>query len=307
MPSVFLSGNHSCQQDSEMEGKTSFCTYRLPAGKKTCNCYGMIIVIANSKGGVGKSTLAVHLAAWLHEQGHSVTLADRDTQQSSSEWIREAVPQVRAVRLDNPDMILNDLPHLNHETDYVVADGPGSQTETSRALLLRADMAIVPCKASTLEVRALAKATEVLRQAQDIRAGKPSAVIVLSMIGKNYRLTQDMKDAATALNLPLANKTMTLRQIYADAPGQGAVVWNLGARAQEAAEEVSRPGIVAGSWRRRARNLAERTETLHHGARILRGALTRLLPELFLPLQILIDFIAIGQVAGDGSVDFLQA
>jgi len=53
---------------------------------------------------------------------------------------------------------------------------------------------------------------------------------------------------------------------------------------------VCRPGIVAGSWRRRARNLAERTETLHHGARILRGVLTRLLPELFLPLQILIDF-----------------
>ena len=34
----------------------------------------MIIVVANSKGGVGKSTLAVHLAAWLHQQGHSVTL-----------------------------------------------------------------------------------------------------------------------------------------------------------------------------------------------------------------------------------------
>src|SRR5271156_4026298 len=155
----------------------------------------MIITIANSKGGVGKSTLAVHLAAWLHEQGKRVTLADCDTQQSSSEWIREAVPEVKAIRLDNPDVILNDLPLLNADTDYVIADGPGSQTETSRALLLRADLAIVPCKASMLEIRALAKATDVLRQAQDIRAGKPSAVIVLSMIGKNYRLTQDMKHA----------------------------------------------------------------------------------------------------------------
>ena len=199
----------------------------------------MIIAIANSKGGVGKSTLAVHLAAWLHEQGHRVTLADCDTQQSSSEWIREAVPQVKAVRLDNPDVILNDLPLLNQDAEFVVADGPGSQTETSRALLLRADMAIVPCKASMLEVRALAKATEVLRQAQDIRSGVPKAVIVLSMVGKTYRLTQDMKEAAAALHLPLAKTAMTLRQIYADAPGQGAVVWNLGARAREAAEEVN--------------------------------------------------------------------
>lgn len=200
----------------------------------------MIIVVANSKGGVGKSTLAVHLASWLVGQGHSVTLADCDTQQSSSEWVREAAPEVRALRLDNPDMILNELPTLGQEADFVVADGPGGHTETSRALLLRGDFAIVPCKASMLEVRALAKATEVLRQAQDIRGGMPKATIVLSMVGKNYRLTQDMKDAAAALSLPLAETHMTLRQIYADAPGQASVVWKLGARADEAARETDR-------------------------------------------------------------------
>lgn len=198
----------------------------------------MIIAVANSKGGVGKSTLAVHLAAWLHQQGHSVTLADCDMQQSSSEWIREAAPGVKTVRLDNPDVILNELPQLNQEADFVVADGPGSQTETSRSLLLRAHMAIVPCKASMLEVRALAKATEVLRTSQDIRAGQPHATIVLSMVGKNYRLTKDMKDAAAALNLPLADAAMILRQIYADAPGQGEVVWNMGSKARDAAQEI---------------------------------------------------------------------
>jgi chromosome partitioning protein len=198
----------------------------------------MIIVVANSKGGVGKSTLAVHLAAWLHEQGHTVTLADCDTQHSSSQWAAEAVPGVKAVQLGDPNEILDRLPALGQQADYVVADGPGSNTETSRALLLRADLAIVPCKASMLEVRALAQATNVLRQAQDIRGGYPKAIIVLSMVGKNYRLTQDMKDAAHALELPLAKNAVTLKQIYADAPGQGAVVWHLGARASEAAAEI---------------------------------------------------------------------
>ena len=65
-----------------------------------------------------------------------------------------------------------------------------------------------------------------------------AAVIVLSMVGKNYRLTRDMKDAAAALELPLAKAALTLRQTYAVAPGQGALVWGLGARGREAAGEV---------------------------------------------------------------------
>lgn len=198
----------------------------------------MIIVVANSKGGVGKSTVAAHLAAWLCEQGHTVCLADCDTQASSSEWIREAYPQIKAVRLNNPDEIIEDLPVLGAEFDYVVADGPGSQNETSRALLMRADLAIVPAKASMLEARALSIATKVLRQAQDVRKGVPPAVIVLSMIGKTHKLTQDMKDATQALKLPLASTALTLRQAYADAPGQGTVVWKMGARASKAAKEI---------------------------------------------------------------------
>jgi chromosome partitioning protein len=198
----------------------------------------MIIAIVNSKGGVGKSTIAVHLAGYLSEQGYSVTLADCDAQGSSSEWIAEAAPKVNAVRLSSPDEILNKLPILNEEADFVVADGPGSHSETSRALLLRADFAVVPCKASMLEVRALAQATEVLRQSQDIRLGHPKAVIALSMVGKNYRLTADMKKAAAKLDLPLAKTAVVLRQIYADAPGQGLLVWEFGARGREAGDEI---------------------------------------------------------------------
>jgi chromosome partitioning protein len=201
---------------------------------------GMIIVVANSKGGVGKSTLSVHLATWLHEQGHRVAFADCDAQHSSSEWLGEAAPDVRAFKLDSPDAILDRLPGLAQDAEYVVADGPGSNTEISRALLLRADLAIVPCKASMLEVRSLAQATSVLRQAQEIRGGKPRAIIVLSMVGKNYRLTRDMEDAASALKLPRADTAVVLRQIYADAPGQGTVVWRMGFRAHQATSEMRR-------------------------------------------------------------------
>ena len=198
----------------------------------------MIVVIANSKGGVGKSTIAVHLAGWLHRHGQNVVLADCDPQRSSSDWLADAVPDVRGVPLPGPNEILNELPRLAQATTYVVADGPGSNSEVSRALLLRADVAVVPCKASMLEVRALATATEALRQAQDIRGGLPSAHLVLSMVGSRHRLTRDMKEAAAAFDLPLAPVQIVLRQAYADAPGQKALVWDLGTRGREAANEL---------------------------------------------------------------------
>jgi len=198
----------------------------------------MIIVVANSKGGVGKSTLAVHLAAWLHELGHKVTLADCDAQHSSSQWLEEAEPEINTVKLSGPDHILEELPTLGRTFDYVVADGPGSNTEISRMLLLCADLALVPCKASMLEVRALNQATLALKHSHKIRRGRPPAIIVLSMVGKNYRLTQDMRDAAAGLRLPVAHTALTLRQVYADAPGQGVVVWQLGTRAREASRQI---------------------------------------------------------------------
>jgi chromosome partitioning protein len=198
----------------------------------------MIIVVANSKGGVGKSTVAVHLAGWLHKHGRSVALADCDSQQSSSAWCQEALPDVHAVRLTTPDEIIEQLPRLDREYEYVVADGPGSNVDTSRTLLLVAHLALVPCKASMLEVRALEQATRFIRQAHQVRKGQPKAVVILSMVGKHYRLTQDMRTAAAALHLPLAKTPLILRQVYADASGQGNIVSGMGRRASEAADEV---------------------------------------------------------------------
>jgi chromosome partitioning protein len=89
-----------------------------------------------------------------------------------------------------------------------------------------------------LEVCSLDQATSVLRHAREIRRGQPRAVIVLSMVGKNYRLTRDMKEAAAALKLHRAKTPISSRQMYADAPGQGTVVWRMGARASAAATEI---------------------------------------------------------------------
>src|SRR5262245_11666335 len=195
----------------------------------------MVVAFVNSKGGVGKSTLAGNLVGWLWSHGRRVILADCDAQQSSSQWIREALPDVAVVRLANADEVLEQLPLLAQEADFVVADGPGSQTETSRALLMWADRAIIPCKASMFEVRALSLNTSFVRQAQAIRKGQPQAIAVLSMVGRDYRLTRDMQEAAQSLHISVSSTPMTLRQAFADAPGQASFVWEMGYHARDAA------------------------------------------------------------------------
>lgn len=237
----WISRRHSCLLKRLASGRLSCRTAKKSACQMAGRCRSlpvMIIALVNSKGGVGKSTLAGNLAGWLHEQGYKVILADCDTQQSSSEWIREAVPEIQVARLSSADEVLDELPALSKEADFVVADGPGSQTETSRALLMWADLAVIPCKASMFEARALDKNTAFVRQAQAIRKGPPEAIAVLAMVGKDYRLTKDMREAATSLGLTLAENSVTLRQAYADAPGQATFVWRMGYSARDAGEEI---------------------------------------------------------------------
>jgi chromosome partitioning protein len=88
------------------------------------------------------------------------------------------------------------------------------------------------------EARALDKNTTFVRQAQAIRKGPPNAIAVLSMVGRDYRLTKDMIEAATVLDLSLAQSKITLRQSYADCPGQAKFVWDMGYAARNAAAEI---------------------------------------------------------------------
>ena len=73
---------------------------------------GKVLAFTNSKGGVGKSTLSVHLVVHLLEQGRSVALVDADVQGSSSKWIQEAAPQIDQFRLQTPDEMLEQIPSI---------------------------------------------------------------------------------------------------------------------------------------------------------------------------------------------------
>lgn len=197
----------------------------------------MIVALVNSKGGVGKSTIAVHLAAWWKERGGDVALVDADAQEASSIWLREAVPHVPLFRLPTPDDILDQAPELRRQYDLVAVDGPAGLSEVTRAILLVADIAILPCGPSVLDLRAVNDAIRVVKQAQTIRMGHPQAVLVPNKLQIQYRLSRELLETAKSLDIP-SMTGLRLRQAYADAAGQGAVVWSLGQRGEKAAQEI---------------------------------------------------------------------
>src|SRR4051812_35652002 len=110
----------------------------------------MMIVFANSKGGVGKSTLAVHCAVWLHDRGVKTALLDADKQRSSSEWLAEAEPEVSICTASTPEECVSNVQELLRSNYFIVADAPGGLEDLSRTLLILADLAVFPISPSIL-------------------------------------------------------------------------------------------------------------------------------------------------------------
>lgn len=199
----------------------------------------MMIVCANSKGGVGKSTLATHLAVWLFDQGFQTALLDTDKQRSSSQWIAEAEPQISVRVADTPEECLLSAQELISSHDFVIGDAPGGLEDLSRTLLILAHLAIFPISPSILDVRSVAGATTVLRYAQGINGGRPEGRLVLNKMKIHDTISRELRDNAPKLGLRVASCVIRDLQAFRDAAQQGTVVGRFGRKGVQAAADMN--------------------------------------------------------------------
>ena len=202
-----------------------------------------IIALINQKGGCGKSTTAVHFSYWLATKKKTkVLLVDADAQQSSSGWLEGMESPIPHKVVQTPDDLLEQIPELAKQCSQLVVDGPASLAEATRAILFRADFAIIPVQPTGVDLRSASEAVRLIKQAQSVRGGPPAAAVFLSRAVKGTKL----KDEAIALLSQTPEVTMLKtvihqKQAIADTSGQSATVWDLPSRpAKESGQEYER-------------------------------------------------------------------
>ena len=197
-----------------------------------------VIAFVNQKGGCAKSTTCVHFAFWLTRKKHKILVVDADAQRASSIWLESLDTQIPSRVIQSSDELLEEIPGLATQCDYLLIDGPAGLSEASRAILFRTDLALVPCQPTGVDLRSASDAVRLIRQAQSVRNGPPAAAVFLSRAVKGTKLLDEAMTLLGKTEVPVLKTVVHQKQAIADTFGQGAVVWELGGRpAAESARE----------------------------------------------------------------------
>ena len=159
-----------------------------------------VIVVANPKGGVGKSTLATNVAGCLASAGHSVMLGDVDRQHSSRQWLAARPPQLP--RITGWDVGEDDIVRPPKGTTHVVLDTPaGLHGKRLEAVLRIADRLIVPLQASLFDIQATHAFLAELRGHK--RGAAIEAVLVGNRLREHTRANEQLHRYLATLPLPV--------------------------------------------------------------------------------------------------------
>ena len=133
----------------------------------------MIVALLNQRGGVGKTTLALHLSGQWARKGKRITLIDADPQGSALDWsqqrTREGLPRLFGVIGLARDTLHREAPELARDADHIVIDGPPRVAGRMRSALLAADLVLIPVQPSPLDGWASAEMLALLAEARIYR------------------------------------------------------------------------------------------------------------------------------------------
>jgi chromosome partitioning protein len=181
-----------------------------------------VIVVANPKGGVGKSTLATNLAGWFAHRGNAVMLGDTDRQHSSRRWLELRPAQLPAIRgwdFDGAATV-----RVPKGTSHVVLDTPaGLHGKRLDGVMKIADKILVPLQPSLFDIQATYDFV------QGLRAHKHGPDVEIAIVGNRARegtiSLDQLRHFLAALGVPVLGHLRDT-QNYVQLAARGLTLWD---------------------------------------------------------------------------------
>jgi chromosome partitioning protein len=182
-----------------------------------------IIAVAGRKGGIGKSTIAGNLAGEFASKGRSVAVLDADPQHSLVEWAKQGegllARSVTAVTLDG-EQLRTLARKAEKEVDIVLIDTPPGMPEIVYESAMAADLMLLPCGPSPLDLFALKEALSLALKARSARRSKkprirfvPSKVSMNTNLGRG--LASSLKDMGRKVLPPIGQRVVVAECVSA--------------------------------------------------------------------------------------------
>lgn len=197
-----------------------------------------IISLINSKGGVGKTTLCVNLAAYTQNHIYvdtdkckntrpHVLVVDADPQGSIRDWSEAGGSENQIViALDNKSLMGNlETIAKNGNYDFVFIDTPGHMADISAAAIAISDMVIIPVQPSPYDLWATTDVVDLITQRQLISGGQPECRYLLNRCIPNSLICKDVNEYLHTCVFGHFSTNICQRVVYADTAHKGQTIF----------------------------------------------------------------------------------
>ncbi len=183
-----------------------------------------VIGVLQQKGGVGKTTLSLNLAACYATQGLKVLVVDADPQGSAQEWaaLRSAEPLFSVIGMARPNLH-REIEKLVADYDIVLIDGAPRSNDLVRSALLASDHVLIPVQPSPFDIWAARQIVALIEDAREFKPALTASFVISRKVG-NSVIGRDAARAFAEQPFPLEAVSIAQRVVFAEAAASGLTV-----------------------------------------------------------------------------------
>jgi chromosome partitioning protein len=198
-----------------------------------------VIGVINQKGGVGKTTTSVNLAAGLSSMGYEVKLIDGDPQASALDWnaARQADSLFPVIGLPRAT-IHKDIEKIGRGFDFVIIDGPPRVTDLARSVIMASDLVIIPVQPSPYDIWGSDEAIKLIAEASVYKENLKSCFLINRKIA-NTAIGRDVVEALSVYPIPVLTADVCQRVAFPESAGVGMSVFETDPDGKAAAEMMA--------------------------------------------------------------------